>query len=209
MASHESEILLVLSSMAYGTMNLLIDPNTWIANTGASMDSTRCIQGASKIKMLNGNYSVMGQDGSWSVIKAKADIPGCVLDMNGNPVCRVVMTEVKHVPNSKFNLFSITKRQHAGWKLGGNETAIWIKKAGNVIKFDIKINIREGMLFTAYIQQDNDEITDITHDGRPRLSVGKAHQLLDHPSNETTCKPATNLQWVLTPGPMGSANPVP
>ena len=43
------------------------------------------------------------------------------------------------VPNSEFNLCSITEFMDEGWILGADEMAMWFTKEGMTLRFDIVI----------------------------------------------------------------------
>src|SRR5687768_13988093 len=90
------------------SVSVLQDPNIWIADTGASVDCTRFNVGCVNMSADGGN-GVTGQDGNTSTIVAMADLPGTLCDKNGNQVMRVNMRGVNIVPDSQFNLFSVTK----------------------------------------------------------------------------------------------------
>ena len=75
------------------------------------------------------------------------------------------------VPDSQFNLFSITKRQKMGWKLGGDKNAIWIEKEGLKILFDIKIETKEGVIFAAYIKRDMGEVSCVSADKKKAMNT--------------------------------------
>ena len=81
------------------------------------------------------------------------------------------MNNVKIVPNSKFNLFSLTKRQNDGWILGGNKDSIWLEKDGAKIKFDIRIETAEGVIFAIYIKRNTGEVSNVSADKTTRMSV--------------------------------------
>src|SRR5688572_24468807 len=105
------------------SVSVLQDPNIWIADTGAIVDSKRFDKGCVN-KCADGGNGVTGQDGNTSTNVAAADLPGMLCDKNGNQMMRVDMRGVKIVPDSQFNLFCVTKRQKMGWKLGGDKNAI-------------------------------------------------------------------------------------
>jgi hypothetical protein len=66
------------------------------------------------------------------------------------------ISDVTHLPEAKYNLFSITKLQNEGWTLGGNAGAIWLTKGDVEIKFDIKIPTPKGVLYAMYHQRDTE-----------------------------------------------------
>ena len=83
-----------------------------------------------------------------------------------------------HVPESQFNLFSITKRQKQRWRLGGDKDSIWIKKEGKKETFDIKIETTEKIIFAAYIKQDIGEVACVSTERKKQLTASRAHKML-------------------------------
>jgi hypothetical protein len=121
------------------------------------------------------------------------NISGRVCDKNGNVLNDAKITDVTHLPEAKYNLFSITKLQNEDWMLRGNSDAIWLTKGDVKIKFDIKIQTPKGVLYAMYHQQDteiaaptvtatNQETTTVAAvtPTPKRMSVKKAHDMLGH-----------------------------
>jgi hypothetical protein len=101
--------------------DMLFDPNVWIADTGASADSTPYLMEATKFRpAVEGDGVVVG-NGQKSQTEQVIDLSGWKCDKAGNKEFKIQMKDVKVVPDNKFNLFSITKRLSSGWKLGGDE----------------------------------------------------------------------------------------
>ena len=74
--------------------------------------------------------------------KMITQLPGTVCDMHGNKLKTVVLNDVTHLPQAKYNLFSLSKMvRHEGWRLEGDKDVIWIKKDGQQLHFDIVILI--------------------------------------------------------------------
>jgi hypothetical protein len=127
-------------------MKLLDDPNVWIADTGATCDSTPHAKGAVNLPR-NSVCGVKFGDGENNEANAVFDLPGLITDASGKELQSVKMCNVKHVKSANFNLFSITKQQEDGWILHGNRDAIWLTKEDKTVVFDIKIKTSEGMVF--------------------------------------------------------------
>jgi hypothetical protein len=61
---------------------------------------------------------------------------------------------VKYVPNSEYNLFSVTQRVKQGWEVGGNrETGLFLKKGEHKIVFDIIIQGGSGLIACMYLKR--------------------------------------------------------
>jgi len=92
--------------------------------------------------------------GSGSVINANVvgDLPGTICDKHGTGLTDGIIQENAHCPNMLCNVFSVTKLLLAGWKLGGNQNAIWLDKGNKKIIVDIKLLTQRGMIFCIYFK---------------------------------------------------------
>ena len=136
---------------------------------------------------------------------AIGNIPGVVCNNQGNQVLPVKMTNIALVPDCAFNLFSISKRLKQGWLLGGNANALeLISPSGkHQIKFNIKISMPNGMLFTMYIKCMQEEVASVAAMNdcemeQLKMSVQQAHEKLGHINERATKEIAQNLGWLLT-----------
>ena len=68
-----------------------------------------------------------------------------------------------HLPNGKFNLFSITRMIKQGWHLYGDNQAICLTKEKNKVVFDINIPTSKGMLHAIYFKR-NKEVAGVNID---------------------------------------------
>eukprot|EP00957_Ditylum_brightwellii_P136683 10423347-Ditylum_brightwellii.AAC.1 len=104
------EMLLVGVDMTFPiTLELPKDPNVWIADTGASCDST-----GSPIAMHNQcvprkNDGVTLVDGDKKGATMIGDISGTVCSKNDATINDCKMVDIKYCKESKYNLFSITR----------------------------------------------------------------------------------------------------
>ena len=64
-----------------------------------------------------------------------------------------MLSMVRYSPKNKFNLFSVTKRLMNGWDIGEYRKATWLRKDRQTIKFDIKIKIKEVIIFAVYVNR--------------------------------------------------------
>jgi hypothetical protein len=69
---------------------------------------------------------------------------------HGHELGTLELQEVTHLPNGKFNMFSITKMQMNGWKLQGDAKKIWLTKGDHEVVFDIIIPTNKGLLLAMY-----------------------------------------------------------
>jgi hypothetical protein len=99
--SREGLELLLMAMSFPKALDLLDDPNVWIADTAASCDSTPCSRGAANIR--NGNGGVIfgnRKNNNTDVIFDWRD--------HGNKILMETLQNIKHVKSAKFNLFSLT-----------------------------------------------------------------------------------------------------
>ncbi len=79
--------------------------------------------------------------------KCELDIPCVHFDKDGAHVGEVIITDVSHLPEGNFNLFSVTKLQEKGWTLTKNVDYIKLQKEGKSLLFNILINTPKGALY--------------------------------------------------------------
>ena len=83
-----------------------------------------------------------------------------------------------YIPKNKFNLFSVTKWLTNEWYIGGDGKSIWIRKNKQTIKFDIKINTREIIIFAMYVNLElpTQEVDAACAYCRMKVDIHKAHE---------------------------------
>ena len=136
--------------------SILRDPNVWIADTGATSDSTFDDRGMEGIKETNTNIT-MGKGNPVSSSKM-GDIKVKVHNKYGEELFDAKMPQAAYIPKENFNLFSLTQRMKQGWTLGRNDESIWLEKGGNRITFDIVITTPKGAIYCAYLCQQGSEV---------------------------------------------------
>jgi hypothetical protein len=76
---------LLLMAMSFPkALELLNDPNVWIANTAASCDSTPHSRGPENVR--KGNAGVIFGDSKNNEADEIFDLPGMIMDKNGNEI---------------------------------------------------------------------------------------------------------------------------
>jgi hypothetical protein len=122
-----------------------------------------------------------------------------VVDLAGwkcdNKKFRIQISDVKVVPDSKFNVLSMTKRLNSGWKLGGDVYSIWLSKENNKVAFDLKIMTKKGSIYAMYMHREGPEVNAIQAEADQKINVEKAHQFLGHMSEESTRATAKAFRW--------------
>jgi hypothetical protein len=104
------------------SMDILKRTDIWIADSGAS-NHVRFTDKGCKNKRIVGN-SVLP--------KCELDIPCVHFDKDGAQVGEVIITDVSHLPEGNFNLFSVTRLQKKGWTLAENVPYIKLQKGRNL-----------------------------------------------------------------------------
>ncbi len=107
-------------------MNMLKRTDTWIADSGASNHVAFSDKGCRNKRIVTGlTHGIVGN----SVLpKCQLAIPCVHSDKDGAQVGEVIITDVSHLPEGNFNLFSVTKLQKKGWALTGNADYIKLQK---------------------------------------------------------------------------------
>ena len=113
------------------TVEMLMYTNVFIADTGASVDSTGHLQGLiNKKKPAKGDLITL-PDGTKTATEIISDLRGTVCDNQGNRLTKFMLSKVRYSPENKFNLFSVTNRLMDGWDLGGDGKSIWLREQTN------------------------------------------------------------------------------
>jgi hypothetical protein len=189
----------------------LDNPNVWIGDTGASVHMSPHRSGMRDLQKAKSVDVITMANGSSEDATVIGNISGRVCDKNGNVLNEAKITDVTHLPEGKYNLFSITKLQNEGWILSGDANMIWLTKGDIEIKFDIKIPTPKGALYAMYHQLDT-EIAAPTvaapNQTAPavmaiaptpkQMLIEKAHDMMGHINEKAVRKTALALGWELT-----------
>jgi hypothetical protein len=211
---------LLMAMELHTDQKLLDSPNVWIGDTGASVHMFPHRGGMHDLKKAKSVDAITMANGSSEDATVIGNISGRVCDKNGNVLSDTEITDITHIPEGKYNLFSITKLQNVGWILSGDANAIWLTKGDIEIKFDIKIPTPKGVLYAMYHQRDTEmaapTVTAPNQDvpmvmaiaATPkRMSVKKAHDMLGHINGKAVRMTALTLGWELTKGTLGVCEP--
>ena len=195
------------NQIEYGWVNddlgvSLLDPDIWIADTGATVHSTSSQQLAKTWKEdMNNTVVVMGNGNRESATKV-GSVEGVAIDSDGNRQGRITLSEVLYLPNGKYNLLSVTKVMKSGWMLRGNENEISLEKGDRRLTFNIKIHTLKGTLYAVKIKKEG-EVAGISQEQpqsskkTTKMTVSDAHGRLGHLSQLKTIETAKNLGWEL------------
>jgi hypothetical protein len=111
-------------------MKLLLDPDVWIADTGANVRATPNKSAMVKKSETECNDSFIMGNGKSEATEWYGDLRITVYNMKGNIKEDSKMTHLAYVPNSKLNLFNLTRIMINNWILGGDQIIIWLEKGG-------------------------------------------------------------------------------
>ena len=146
-----------------------MDLNSWIVDTATAVHMTQYATGMHKIQEATRTEDTItvGDGTHMKVLRMSTSVTGMCCNMYGNELDTLELTDVTHLPNGKFNMFSLLKMQMNGWALHGNDKKIWITKGENIITFDI-IPTNKGLLFAMYFRCKT-EIAGAMMDNDPKL----------------------------------------
>jgi hypothetical protein len=120
------------------TMDMLKRFDMWFADSAASNHVTFSDKVCRNKKIATGlTHGIVGN----SVLpKCELDIPRVHFDKDGAHMGEVIITDVSHLPEGNFRLFSVTRLQKKGWTLTGNVEYIKLEKGKKSLLFNIVIN---------------------------------------------------------------------
>jgi hypothetical protein len=136
--------------------------------------------------------------------KCELGIPCVHSDKDGAQVGRVIFTDVSHLSEGNFNLFSVTRLQKKGWTLTRNADYIKLEKEKKSLLFNIVINTPKGALDVGeFSRKGGDEVMGGATNNAPTYNIKRAHELLGHNNENDTRQTASHLGWTITRGPLG------
>jgi hypothetical protein len=132
------------------TLQALNSLNMWIGDTGATRHSTKYKQGG--IDSRPSTNRTRGISGQAIKPRMEVDLPGMYCDKNGDNQFAVKLRDVDVIPESHYNLISVTKLMEECHKVSGNKKdGLSVEKGGRVIKLDIRVKTPKEVLWCAYI----------------------------------------------------------
>ena len=104
------EYVLCTKDMCFSmSTEFLTDPNVWIADTVATVHLTPHSEGLKDTKAASFSDSVTMGNGTNVRVKMIMQLPGMICDKHGNELKTVVLNEMTHLPQAKYNLFSLSR----------------------------------------------------------------------------------------------------
>lgn len=186
-------------------VDLLSDPNIWIADTAATSDMTHSDQGLHEESSPEESDSARVATGHILGATKVGKLKGILCDNQGKEIAALNMARVVVTPGSPYNVLSVTRRLKEGWKLGGNENAITLTKDGTTVTFDIKIDSPKGALYAVCIRRVRPEYETnaAMTEKQEKMNIQQAHDKLGHMGEDLTRKAAKALGWIITRGTLG------
>jgi hypothetical protein len=181
----------------------LTDPDLWIADTGATVQSTANIAYANNWEPNTSNTVVVMGNGKKEKVTKIGKIEGSAKDKDGINQGNIILSDVMFLPNGKYNLISVTKVMKNGWKLEGDSNHFKLKKDKKEFVFNIKINTSRGILFAVRINNKLEMIAATEDQGNTitamkKVDINDAHMLFGHLSENIMRMTAKRLGWCLT-----------
>ena len=111
----EGEFLLMGVNLEFAQDDkILEDPNVFIGDTGATSDTCWSSHGFKNVRKSSKCDDITDASGNNVASKAIGNIHGKVCNKRGEMITKAVMKNVVHMPDAKYNLFSLTKRLDEG-----------------------------------------------------------------------------------------------
>jgi Zinc knuckle len=151
-------------------MGLTIDdPNVWIGDTGAMTHNTANIECSTNHHNATAADHIVGVTGPPVEAKTIIDIHCQVV--NDGVIKYIKLKDVAYVPNSRYNLFSLTKLMTSGWSIGGDrEVGIVMSKGGVKLHFDKTVHTPKGVLYVAVLKRRKAK-DEVLNDGTKEQSI--------------------------------------
>jgi Zinc knuckle len=188
------DILSIAASLKESGLSLL-DPNVWIGDTGATTRNTTCIKNTTNHRTANAKDNIVGVMGVPAEAKTIVDV-WCEFEQGGK-VTNIVLRDVAYVPNSCYNLFSLTKLMSNRWCMAGDKkTGIRLTKGKHEITFNRTVHTPKGVLYVIVLKQH--ETNKLEHDEKlwwekgvkqgtlaaneqgKAITINKAHAMCSH-----------------------------
>ena len=187
--SSETRVEMLMSGIEFPhDLQLLRDPNIWIADTGATQHMTSHTRGLINLRRPEDPVSLVMANDTTESATVIGDLPGMCCNKYGCELRSGQLSGVNILPSAAFNLFSISKMLKQGWSLSGSSEAITITKGSMSVTFDIVIPTPDGMIFCLYFKRKQEltgheifgALPDIGPKKRQTMSLQDAHDKLGH-----------------------------
>ena len=140
--------------------DLKADPQLTVLDTGATAHVSNSLDGkvADRKRV---SCEIFGNHGTAIPILCRFDKAGFFHNKDNKRVSRIILKGVNYVPESSFNLFSVSHSLKKGWKIHGNFTGFTLTKGSVKINFDIRIRSGSGYLWATRLVPEGTSETKI------------------------------------------------
>jgi hypothetical protein len=130
----------------------LNDPNVWIGDTGATTHNTVYACNSINHHEATKQDNIMGVTGIQAKAMTIIDIP-CKLERKGKKE-KILLKDVTYVPESRYNLFSLTKLITNRWTMSSKAgQGIKMSKGEHELNFDKTIHTLKGILYVVVLKR--------------------------------------------------------
>ena len=152
------------------TLSALEDDTMIVLDTGCTVLTKRNMKGGFNIRTVK-KQEVVAFDGRAMQIIHKFDMSGTVQDKHGKDKCKLTLSNLNHVPNSRFNLFSASQAVNQGWEVHVNCKRAVISKGQQTLTFDRLIKTGPSQLYAMRLVSEGTQVAVVN------VSVSESQEL--------------------------------
>ena len=173
------------------------EKSVWLGDTGASTHMGYCDKAMHNVRSISDPVKI---GNGVKLMATKVGNKKMTVVQKDGTTEDIVLVDYKYVPGLCVNLFSITQSLSNGWKIGNEDTEIWLKKGKTTIRFDKRLHTSHGVIVGIELIP-REEAANIA---MPALEKGATidktilHNMIGHRAGEVTTKVAKHYGWVLT-----------
>ena len=101
---------------------------------------------------------VVAFDGRAMQVHNRFDMRGTVQDKDGKDKSRLTLTNLNHVPNFHFNLFSASQAVNQGWEVHVNSNRALVSKGQQTLTFDRLIKTGSSQLYAMRLVPEGTQV---------------------------------------------------
>ncbi len=142
------------------TFNILNSPFIWIGDTRATGHSTFTSQGG--INSCKSKIMTHGVVGVGIKPNKEMYLECTYCDEFGNKLYNITLADISHLPDSDFNLLSLTRMIRGGWTMVKNQYTIIMTKGDKMMRFSIKVPTKQELLFYTCLRRKGKVLSNVT-----------------------------------------------
>ena len=179
-------------------LQLLMNPNILIADTGSTDNTTGSILGAFNVRKYKGPSTKTATNKDMN-IRNVFDFKATITDRYGYEKETALFKGFKYIPTAQYTLVAINKYLLNGWKLeGDNSMGLRLKKGNMAFTFDLPIYTTDGVLFVMHAKRRHPQTDSTEHEMACfscKYTYYQVHKLLGHTNEIYTRDTAEHLGW--------------